>query len=141
MKDFVFDPISRFLVAYQHWLYYPVMGLARVNLYIQSFLLIFSREKVHYKALELICLIGYFTWLTMLIMTLPSNERWMYLLVSHMVSGVLHVQITLSHFSMETFMGLPYTPGVEEDEWFRLQLKTTMDVECPEWMDWFHGGL
>jgi hypothetical protein len=65
----------------------------------------------------------------------------MYLLVSHGVSGLLHVQITLSHFSMETFMGLPYTPNKEKDEWFRLQLKTTMDVDCPEWMDWFHGGL
>jgi hypothetical protein len=42
---------------------------------------------------------------------------------------------------METFMGLPYTPNKDDDEWFRLQLKTTMDVECPEWMDWFHGGL
>jgi len=22
-----------------------------------------------------------------------------------------------------------------------MQLATTMNVECPEWMDWFHGGL
>lgn len=21
------------------------------------------------------------------------------------------------------------------------QLRTTMDVDCPAWMDWFHGGL
>jgi delta8-fatty-acid desaturase len=34
MKAFVFDPVARFLVAYQHVLYYPIMGLARVNLYI-----------------------------------------------------------------------------------------------------------
>jgi len=91
MKEFVFDPVSRFLVAYQHWLYYPVMAFARFNLYAQSFILIFSREKVHFKALEFVTLMGFFTWLTLLICSLPSNERLMYLLISHGVSGVLHV--------------------------------------------------
>lgn len=91
MKQFVFDPLSRFLVAYQHWLYYPIMGLARFNLYLQSFLLILSREKVDYRALELVGMAFYFTWLTLLTCSVPSNERWMFLLVSHAVGGVLHV--------------------------------------------------
>lgn len=34
LKKMVFDPACRWLVAYQHLLYYPVMALARINLYI-----------------------------------------------------------------------------------------------------------
>jgi delta8-fatty-acid desaturase len=105
-------------------------------------MLLFSREIVHYKTLEILGLAGFATWLILLTSTLPtSGEKWMFILVSHFVSGILHVQITLSHFSMETFMGHPYTHGVENDEWFHEQVKTTMDIDCPKWMDWFHGGL
>ena len=32
-----------------------------------------------------------------------------WILVSHAVAGVLHVQIVLSHWSMETYKGTPYT--------------------------------
>merc|ERR550514_345975 len=73
---------------------------------------------------------------------MPSaGQVWMYLLVSHGLTGLLHVQITLSHFPMETFSGHPYDYGKADDEWWRLQLRTTMDVNCSPCMDWFHGGL
>jgi fatty acid desaturase len=55
------------------------------------------------------------------------------------VSGILHVQICISHFAMDTYHGNAYND--ESDEWFKMQLKTTMNVDCPSWMDWFHGGL
>ncbi|CAJ0909738.1 5479_t:CDS:2, partial [Entrophospora sp. SA101] len=51
-----------------------------------------------------------------------------YILISHSVTMLLHVQITLSHF------------GTKES-FSRKMLWTTMDVDCPWWMDWFHGGL
>ena len=35
-RQFVFTKFSSWLVAYQHWLYWPVMGIARANLYVQS---------------------------------------------------------------------------------------------------------
>jgi len=28
-----------------------------------------------------------------------------------------------------------------DEEYPRRQLRTTMDIDCPEWFDWFHGGL
>lgn len=62
-----------------------------------------------------------------------------YLLISHGLAGFLHVQITLSHFAEDTYRGTAYNN--EEDEWFRMQVKTSLNVDCPEWMDWFHGGL
>merc|ERR1712022_74245 len=62
------------------------------------------------------------------------------------MGGVLHVQICLSHFSMATYHdcgGTDVKGGNFEgsDEWFRMQVATTMNIDCPWYMDWFHGGL
>jgi delta8-fatty-acid desaturase len=47
----------------------------------------------------------------------------------------LHVQITLSHFAMST-------SDLGPDESFpQKMLRTTMDIDCPQWLDFFHGGL
>ncbi|KAL8950685.1 MAG: hypothetical protein Q9222_003295 [Ikaeria aurantiellina] len=61
--------------------------------------------------------------------------RIVFVLVSHIITMPLHVQITLSHWSMST-------SDVGEGESFpQHQLRTTMDVECPSWLDPLHGGL
>jgi delta8-fatty-acid desaturase len=56
-------------------------------------------------------------------------------MLSHMVTGVLHVQITLSHFGMSTADLGPHESFPQK------MLRTTMDVDCPPWLDFFHGGL
>ena len=53
----------------------------------------------------------------------------LWLFVSHAVSGILHVQIVLSHWSMETYKGSPYTSS--DTEWYKMQLRTTMNVWTP----------
>ena len=132
--------IGRFLVGNQHLLFYPVMGVARFNLYFQSWLLLLSTEKIQQRKLEIVSLAGFAAWLVALNLSFPT---WMdvlqFLFVSHLVAGVLHVQICLSHFYMDTYHGRAYND--DSDEWFTMQLKTTMNVECPTWLDWFHGGL
>ncbi|CAN0393725.1 unnamed protein product, partial [Discosporangium mesarthrocarpum] len=62
-----------------------------------------------------------------------------YFFVAHGVSGVLHVQITLSHFSMPVTERPQYRD--DNEGWLATQLATTLDVDCTPWMDWFHGGL
>lgn len=47
----------------------------------------------------------------------------------------LHVQITLSHFGMSTE---DYGPN---ESFASKMLRTTMDIACPTWLDFFHGGL
>ena len=44
--------------------------------------------------------------------------------VSSLQAGVLHVQIVLSHWSMETYTGTPYR--TKNTEWYLMQLRTTM---------------
>jgi len=132
--------IGRFLVGHQHLLFYPIMGFARFNLYVQSWLLLLSTEKIQHKTLEIVSLLGFFAWFGTFLSTFPTwGDVFLFLVVSHFVSGFLHVQITLSHFYMDTYNGRAYND--DSDEWFSMQLKTTMNVDCPEWLDWFHGGL
>lgn len=140
-KWFVTGWLERFLVSYQHWLFYPLMFIyARWNLYVQSYLLLLSPEKTPLKKLELGCLVLFAVWMTAVVSTLPTTaERIAYVLIAHGVSGILHVQICLSHFALESYNGRAYND--DSDEWFRLQLKTTQNVDCSPWMDWFHGGL
>ncbi|CAK9087230.1 Acyl-lipid (9-3)-desaturase (BoDes6) [Durusdinium trenchii] len=135
-KYFVTDAIARLLVSYQHLLYVPIMMVARFNLYVQSTILLFTREKVAYRAYEIASIAGFWTWYTLFISCLPSwQEKVCYLLISHGLAGMLHIQITISHFSMDTFH------GISEDDWIRHQMATTMNVDCAPYMDWFHGGL
>jgi len=47
----------------------------------------------------------------------------------------LHVQITLSHWAMST------SDLGESESFAQRQLRTTMDVDCPAWLDFIHGGL
>lgn len=140
-KWMVLDKVGQFLVSKQHILYYPVMALARFNLYLQSFILLGSRERWQYKNLEWLGLIGFWVWFIALMRTLPTNgELVCYLLLSHAIAGVLHVQITLSHFSMPAYFGRPDYKN-DESCWVRKQLATSMNVYSYWWNDWFHGGL
>ncbi len=139
----VLDPIAHFIVSYQHLLYYVFMFFGRYNLYIQSFALLLNfKEKVELRFVELGAVAMYWLWFcTLASYTESGTELLAYVVISHGVSGILHIQITLSHFCMETFTKDQPVYTSDENDWFRLQLATTMDVDCPEWLDWFHGGL
>jgi len=139
------DVASRFLVSNQHWLFYPVMAVARFNLYVQGWIFAFTAWKQdgwyakRFQVIEFGSLLVFLGWLSLLVSTLPSSERLSWLLLSHALAGVLHVQICISHFTMVTYHGHAYNDM--SDEWFRMQCVTTMNVDCPRWMDWVHGGL
>mmetsp|Transcript_19728 Transcript_19728/g.41220 ORF Transcript_19728/g.41220 Transcript_19728/m.41220 type:complete len:494 (-) Transcript_19728:74-1555(-) len=135
------DSAARALVSIQHYLYYPVMALARFNLYAQSYILLFSNETWPYKWLEWPCIMLYPVWFGYFLSFLPSwTEIVLFLLISHSLAGILHVQITLSHFSMDTYYGRKKFDS-HEDNWFKMQLDTSMDVASNHLTEWFHGGL
>lgn len=139
--------VAHVLVKYQHWLYYPVMAFARFNLYIQS--LNHALRLSYYgtagdliwrQNLQIASLAGFWTWLLAMTLSLPTWEsRILFFLPAHMVAGILHVQITLSHFPMETYTGVTYDDS--SNGYLRTQLATTLDIDCSPAMDWFHGGL
>eukprot|EP00455_Lapot_gusevi_P017844 TRINITY_DN1964_c0_g1_i1.p1 TRINITY_DN1964_c0_g1~~TRINITY_DN1964_c0_g1_i1.p1 ORF type:complete len:493 (-),score=111.32 TRINITY_DN1964_c0_g1_i1:417-1895(-) len=139
-KWFTFDPLTRFLVSYQHFTYYPIMAVARFNLYVQSWLLMLSSYPVRDRGWEIVGLSLFATWNVLLLTTLNSfGQALCYLLLSHAFAGILHVQITLSHFAMEAYHGRTYTS--DQDDWFRTQLKTSLNIKSNWLTDWFYGGL
>ena len=138
--------VAHLLIRYQHWLYYPVMAFARFNLYAQAILHSvgagpYSRKEVlHRRDLQILALIGFWGWLIALTLQLPTwTSRVVFFLLAHNVAGILHVQITLSHFAMESYRGVTYDN--EANGYLYTQLNGSMDIDCPSWMDWFHGGL
>lgn len=140
-KTFSFDRISKFFVSNQHLLYYVIMGVARFNLYVQSFIHVLTRSTGRKQKLELITMGIFWCWFSLLCSLIPTlSGRVVFVLVSHFVAGLLHVQITISHFSMATYHGLP-SHTYEHDSFFVSQMETTMNVDCHPYMDFFHGGL
>jgi len=137
------DPIAHFVVCNQHNLYYVFMFFGRFNLYAQSFQLLLNfREKVEMRWTELAAMVAFWGWFGYLASHMSTTAELIgFVLLSHGVSGLLHIQITLSHFCMETYTKDKPVYTDDSNDWFRMQIATTMDVDCPEWLDWFHGGL
>jgi len=142
---FKFDWLASRLVRWQHVLYWPVMGIARFNLYVQSIALVWDESKmVPHRSAEKFALVLFWCWHLLLLWSLPCMwTRIAYYILSHHVAGLTHVQITLSHFAMpvhEDHYSASSAPAKRE-HFLRSQFLTTMDVDCSTWMDWLHGGL
>jgi len=132
-----FDPLARFLVSYQHYTFYPVMCVGRVNLFIQTFLLLFSRRKIPQRALNIFGILVFWTWFPLLVSCLPNwPERVMFVVASFVVTAIQHIQFCLNHFSANVYVGPP-----SGNDWFEKQTGGTLDIACSSWMDWFFGGL
>ncbi|KAJ6009184.1 hypothetical protein N7522_004200 [Penicillium canescens] len=139
-----FDVPAQFLLKFQNYLYYPIMSLARFNLTALSWEYLLKRQAPRkgpawwHFYFELVGQVFFWTWYGygILYKTLPdTSSRLTFLLISNIVPSPLHVQITLSHFAMSTA-----DLGVGES-FPQKMLRTTMDVDCPTWLDFFHGGL
>lgn len=138
-----FDALAKKLVPIQEFMYYPILCFGRFNLYRLSWThIIMGQGPRHgpaawFRYFEFAGLSFFFYWFFYLVVgsiegTWPKIS---YVLVSHICTMLVHVQITLSHFAMSTS-----DLGVSESFPSR-QMRTTMDVDCPQWLDFLHGGL
>lgn len=124
------------IVQFQHLTYYLIMCFARFNLQVQSYIYLFKHRNARYHSVEIIGILIYWIWFILLLSYIPTyTQALIYLLLSYMVTMPLHVQITLSHFGMSTD---DYGPN---ESFPSKMLRTTMDIACPTWLDFFHGGL
>ncbi|PWA01255.1 hypothetical protein BB558_002668 [Smittium angustum] len=136
-KTLLFDKASKILVVIQHKLYYIIMIFGRFNLYVLSWSYVLDSEFVPFRYVEILCLSTFWTWYGWLLSHLPTwNLVFLHIFLSHALSGILHVQLTLSHF------GMPVTsPDPVKETFMAAQIRTSLNVICPKWFDWFHGGL
>lgn len=143
-RTMVFDRFAAFFISLQHKLFYVVMAFARFNLYANSYSFLFqkawdtkrSRGGRWAWTLEIIGLAFFWCWYGSILYGCGSWKMALaYLMVSHIVTSPLHVQIVLSHFSMSTA-----DLGTTESFPHR-QLRTTTDVICSPSIAFIHGGL
>lgn len=140
-REFKMDSVAQMLVPYQHMLFYPVMAIARFNLYAQSLIFISTAKQIQRRSLEIFMLFLFWVWLLNLCSSLPSwSHSVVFLFLSHAVAGIIHVQICLSHFSMPVFDGLPQESH-EKDGYVISQFEATTNIKCLPMFDIFHGGL
>lgn len=142
----VWDAAADFLVPYQKYTYYPVLAVARFNLYILSWLHVLSSKSsslagskawwIRPGEISFMCCYWFLFGYCLLWRSLPSwTVRVVYTLVAHIVTMPLHIQINLSHWGMST------SDLGESESFAQRQLRATMDVDCPPWLDFYHGGL
>ncbi|KAG2417223.1 hypothetical protein HFD88_008442 [Aspergillus terreus] len=139
-----YTELAQRLVPYQAYLYYLILMFGRFNLYVQSWLFLAYGQGPRkglawwHRYFEIAGNLVFWAWFGYGIVyrSLPTPAtRVLYVLISHAVTMPLHVQFTLSHFAMST-------ADLGPNESFpQRMLRTTMDVDCPEWLDWVHGGL
>ncbi|AAS53293.1 AFL079Wp [Eremothecium gossypii ATCC 10895] len=143
-RDLAFDLPARIFIPLQHILYYPILAFGRFNLYVLSWThLLGGKGPRHgqaawFRYFELCGLVFFCYWFCYRLLACSlstATDRVLYVLVSHLTTMIVHVQITLSHFAMSTA-----DLGVSES-FPQRQLRTSMDVACPRWLDFFHGGL
>ncbi|KAK2052864.1 fatty acid desaturase [Colletotrichum caudatum] len=139
-----YDLAAKFFLSVQPYLYYPIMLFGRFNLYRLSWdHLIMGRGPRKgiawwHRWLEVAGQVFFWAWFGYGIVykSIPSNwDRFVFVIVSHMFQAPLHIQITLSHFAMSTADLGPHESFPQK------MLRTTMDIDCPSWLDFFHGGL
>jgi len=133
----VFDKTTQLFVSYQHWYWIPMLMFAKWSLYGQSIAFMLTAKTYVPLRYEVATMAAYFTWFFTLAAQFPLlHQKVAFVLLSHMAFGILHLQITCSHWAMDTYTGLP-----DDGQFLKKQLDGTMNWSCPRWLDWFHGGL
>lgn len=139
-----YDIFAKFMIRYQNYLYYPILCLGRFNLYRLSWAYLLLGQGPRkgpawwHRYFEIAGQIFFWAWYGygVVYKCIPGGwNRFAFVMISHIITMPLHVQITLSHFAMSTA-----DLGTAES-FPQKMLRTTMDVDCPQWLDFFHGGL
>ena len=53
----------------------------------------------------------------------------------------MRLQVTLNHWARPIKSTDAGSIAEYGNDWTLMQMASTNNVECPEWLDWFHGGL
>lgn len=139
-----YDTFAKIVLRVQPYTYYPILSLARFNLTRLSwdYLLAGRGPKKGQAAwlrwLEIAGQVFFWTWFGYGICykMIPDNwSRFVFVMTCNIFSSPLHLQIVLSHFAMSTADLGP------QESFPQKMLRTTMDIDCPPWLDWIHGGL
>lgn len=139
-----YDAVAKMTLKVQPYTYYILLLFGRLNLYRLSWEYLIMGKGPRkgtawwHRWLELAGHVFFWSWYGygVLYKSIPTGgDRFLFFLISHMVPMPVHAQICLSHFAMSTSDLGPHESFPQK------MLRTTMDIDCPQWLDFFHGGL
>lgn len=125
--------VVRAIISVQHIIFVPVLLLVGpYGVRVDSF---FGENRFP----EVLGLLLHWVLMGNLIMLFPTvSEGILFHYLSSAFAGVLMIQLLVSHYAH---------PFQDKDEskkpgtWMLRQIESVTDIDCPWWMDWFHGGL
>lgn len=137
MFSFFNNNIQQYLIKLQAFLFVPLnLIVGRYGIMIDSFL-VGNYPKARNKYMYIAWL---FHWLYIayFFSFLPSWSRIILMyFIAGMLQGILHLQLLVSHYSKEML----YREEYDKTSWFKYMVNGNLNINCPSWLDWFHGGL
>tara|TARA_B100000945_G_C20419352_1_gene616921 strand:+ start:418 stop:1800 length:1383 start_codon:yes stop_codon:yes gene_type:complete len=138
-KNVVIYESTKKIISHQHLFVYPLIIFGRFNLYFQQLLFMYSKyDKHNFLKTEAYGFFIFVFWYILIAYSQPNiflTLSW--ILISHITSGLLHIQIVISHWAMEKYM-----MNSHDDDWYMKQLKTTLNIKTePSYLDFIHVGL
>ncbi|RYO75641.1 hypothetical protein DL764_010366 [Monosporascus ibericus] len=139
-----YDALAKVMLKIQAYSYYILLAFGRFNLYRLSWEYLLGPHAPRkgpawwHRYFEITGQVVFWIWFGYFLVykSIPTAwDRFVFVMISHMVTMPLHAQICLSHFAMSTSELGPHESFPQK------MIRTTMDIDCPQWLDFFHGGL
>lgn len=128
---------GRAFVKRQGWLFFPILTLEGLNLHIQAFRRVFSKEPVKNRGTEItLLLIRNLGYPVVLLLLMPWYIAAVFLVVHMALFGVyMGASFAPNH------KGMPQIPEGVKVDFLRRQVMTSRNIRGGKFMDHFMGGL
>jgi fatty acid desaturase len=129
--------IARAFVKRQGWLFFPILTLEGLNLHVQAFRKVFSRDPIKNRGSEItLLLVRNFGYPVILLLLMPLPIAAVFLVIHMALFGVyMGASFAPNHKGMPQIQ-----PGVKVD-FLRRQVLTSRNIRGGWFMDHFMGGL
>mmetsp|Transcript_12598 Transcript_12598/g.21003 ORF Transcript_12598/g.21003 Transcript_12598/m.21003 type:complete len:500 (+) Transcript_12598:218-1717(+) len=91
------------------------------------------------RSIDIIGAVLHIGWVGAVLLYLPTlSDKIFFYFLANLFSGILSIQLLVSHYAKPwTEKEATKTPG----SFAARQVEAVLDITCPPWLDWFHGGL
>ena len=129
--------LSRLLVRYQAFLFYPTLMLAQLSLFFGGLAYLVRRERVRYPVVEpILVLAGVSAYLALIFVFLPPWQGALFLLVHRALGGLYMGSVFAPNHK-----GMPVLDRDTELDYMQQQVLTSRDVAPNPIVDFWYGGL
>lgn len=126
------EKIHDILIKIQYWTFLPLCVLVgRIAILVDSY-------RTERRKDVLFAFVLHIIWISAMLDLLPSwKVRLLFYYGASVGEGILHIQLLMNHYSKPFYE----KSDMHETEFFRAMVEANINIVCPVWMDWFHGGL